>query len=140
MDELAGTTEKKRLKVGFDGAALANRRGFGRFARGILKGLIATNPGHDLHVVIDSPSAEMVDWPAEVEQHLVPLPRSQALAASAKGNRSARELLAMSRAVAQKQFDLYYFASSFTYFPLMPGQKSIVTFHDTLAVDRPDLV
>lgn len=140
MDELAGTPVKKRLRIGFDGAALANRRGFGRFARGILKGLIATNPGHDLHVVIDSPSAEMVDWPDEVGRHLVPMPRSQALAASARGNRSPRELLAMSRAVSRMQFDLYYFASSFTFFPLRPGQKSIVTFHDTLAVDRPDLV
>ncbi len=140
MDELAGTSEKKRLRIGFDGAALANRRGFGRFARGILQGLIATNPGHELHVVIDSPSAEMIDWPDEVNRHLVPLPRSQAMAASARGNRSARELMTMSRAVARMRFDLYYFASSFTFFPLRPGQKSIVTFHDTLAVDRPDLV
>jgi glycosyltransferase involved in cell wall biosynthesis len=140
MDEPTNKNAERLLKIGFDGAALANRRGFGRFARGILSGLAATNPGFELHVVIDEPSSDAVKLPESVQKQVVPLSRSQAQAASAKGNRSGNELWAMSRAVAAMGFDLYYFPSSFTYFPLMPWQKSIVTFHDTLAVDRPDLV
>lgn len=140
MDELASIAMNQKLRIGFDGTCLANRRGFGRFARGILKGLVETNPGHEIHVVIDEPSSQFVTLPQGVTRQNVALPRSPSAAAAARGNRSAGEIWTIAKAVSRMNFDLYYLPSSFTYFPLLPTQKSIVTMHDTLAVDRPDLV
>lgn len=140
MDDPASAGQRRPLKIGYDGTCLANRRGFGRFARGMLTGLAETNPGHEIHVVIDEPSSDAVELPNGVIRRVVPLKRSPSQAANARGSRSLGEIWTIARAVSRMQFDLYYLPSSFTYFPLFPGQKSIVTMHDTLAVERPDLV
>ncbi len=140
MDKNVSEAKGRSLSIGFDGTCLANRRGFGRFARGILSGLNAANPGHRLEVVVDEPSRDLISVPLGVEVRSVATKRAQAESASATGNRSLGELWKMSRGVKKAGYDIFYFPSSFTYFPVWPSQKMIVTLHDTLAVDRPDLV
>lgn len=137
MPVSAGSTP---LRIGFDGTCLSNRRGFGRFARGILDGLAETNPGHLLEVVIDTPSSAGVNLPQCVSLKTVPTRTSMASAASARGNRPFNEIIKMSRAVHAARYDVFYFPASFSYFPVAPWRKMVVTMHDTLAVDRPDLV
>ena len=140
MDDLSHARLPQSLKIGFDGTCLANRRGFGRFARGILEGLAQTNPGHRLEVVLDRPSLERVTLPDGVAALVVETSKMQSEAASARGNRSPGELWAMARAVHKARFDLYYLPTTLTYVPQLPWKNLVVTMHDTLAVDRPDLV
>jgi glycosyltransferase involved in cell wall biosynthesis len=140
MNESDFEKRGRSLSIGFDGTCLANRRGFGRFARGILSGLVATNPGHTLEVIVDEPSKGLISLPSGVGLRTVATRRAQAESASARGNRSIGELWKMGQGVKKAGYDIFYFPSSFTYFPVWSGQKMIVTLHDTLAVDRPDLV
>ena len=44
------------MRIGIDGSCLANRRGFGRFARESLAALAETPSGHDFVVFVDRPS------------------------------------------------------------------------------------
>ena len=131
---------ERSLRIGFDGTCLSNRRGFGRFGRGILSGLAASNPGHLIEVVVDEPSSHMICVPPKVQLRLVKTREAQAQAASSRGNRSPMGLWKMSLGVREGRYDVFYFPTSFTFFPIWPGPKVIVTMHDTLAVDRPDLV
>ncbi len=140
MNESDFEKKGRSLSIGFDGTCLANRRGFGRFARGILSGLVATNPGHTLEVIVDEPSKGLISLPSGVGLRTVATRRAQAESASARGNRSIGELWKMGQGVKKAGYDIFYFPSSFTYYPVWPSQKMIVTLHDTLAVDRPDLV
>lgn len=131
---------ERSLRIGFDGTCLSNRRGFGRFGRGILSGLAASNPGHLIEVVVDEPSSHLICVPPKVQLRLVKTREAQAEAASSRGNRSPMGLWKMSLGVREGRYDVFYFPTSFTFFPIWPGPKVIVTMHDTLAVDRPDLV
>ena len=63
---------ERPLRVGFDGACLVNRRGFGRFARGILGGLVESNPGHSLEIFADEATVARMDIPAGVTIRPVP--------------------------------------------------------------------
>ena len=44
------------MRIGIDGSCLANRRGFGRFARETLAALARTPGDHDYVVFVDRPS------------------------------------------------------------------------------------
>jgi len=46
----------------------------------------------------------------------------------------------MSGAAARGGFDLLFFPAVYTYFPLLPGQRSIVAFHDVIAEPHPALI
>jgi glycosyltransferase involved in cell wall biosynthesis len=93
-----------------------------------------------LEVIVDEPSKGLISLPSGVGLRTVATRRAQAESASARGNRSIGELWKMGQGVKKAGYDIFYFPSSFTYFPVWSGQKMIVTLHDTLAVDRPDLV
>lgn len=140
IDRRTDNADQRPLRVGFDGGCLVNRRGFGRFARGILGGLVATNPGHSLEIFADAATVARMDVPPGVSLRAVPSRRMAAEAASASGNRSVAEIGRMMRAVRAARYDVVYFPSSMTFVPLPGVRNLIVTMHDTLAVDRPDLV
>lgn len=140
IDRRTDNADQQPLRVGFDGGCLVNRRGFGRFARGILGGLVATNPGHSLEIFADEATVARIDIPAGVSVRAVPSRRMAVEAATASGNRSLGEIGRMMRAVRAARYDVVYFPSSMTFVPLPGVRNLIVTMHDTLAVDRPDLV
>jgi len=129
-----------QLTVGFEGTCLHNRRGFGRFARGILAGLAATNPGHRLEVVVDLHSADSVIVPEGVLLRVVNARQTRSEAAEDRSSRSLAEMWSMSRAVHAARYDLFYFPTSMTFFPQPPWRKTVLTMHDTLGVERPELV
>jgi len=54
-------------------------------------------------------------------------------AAAADGNRSLRDMLALTRAVKREAPDVFYSPSVYSYFPLPPGLPAVVTIHDTIA-------
>jgi glycosyltransferase involved in cell wall biosynthesis len=128
------------VKIGFDGGGLANRRGFGRFARQLLEALSKTSTRHEFLVFVDRPSSELVNVPEPFRRVVVDVREAPSKAAKASGARSLRDMLAMTRAVAKSGLDLMYFPATYSYFPVLGVRRVIVTLHDTLALAHPKLV
>ena len=128
------------MRIGIDGGCLANRRGFGRFAREMVAALAAADSGHEFVVFLDRPSAEHVTVPASLETILVDVRVAPSVAAAASGRRSIGDMLAMGRAVARGGLDAIYFPASYSFFPVWNAGKVVVTMHDTLALAHPEWV
>lgn len=128
------------MRIGFDGGCLANRRGFGRFARLLLSALAEHREDRQIVVVMDGPSASTVELPEGVESLLVDVREAPSAAASARGRRRFRDMLAMGRAVARARFDLMYFPATYTFYPVWRTPRLVVTMHDTLPLEHPELV
>lgn len=60
-------------------------------------------------------------------------------AASAAGYRSPLDILAMTRAVARTRLDVFFSPSVYTFFPLPPRLRAVVTIHDAIAERFPSL-
>ena len=128
------------MRIGIDGACLANRRGFGRFARQLVQALADAPSPHEFVVFVDRPSLATVEVPARFETIEVAVREAPTRAASADGRRSLRDLFAMGRAVARARLDLMYFPASYSFFPVWNCGKVVVTLHDTLALAHPEWV
>ncbi|HEV3163485.1 MAG TPA: glycosyltransferase family 1 protein [Isosphaeraceae bacterium] len=128
------------MRIGIDGACLANRRGFGRFARLLLAALAEAPSSHEFLVFVDRPSLDSVQVPQRFATCVVDVHEAPSRAASASGRRSVRDLLAMGRAVARSRLDLMFFPASYSYFPVWSVPKVVVTMHDTLALAHPEWV
>jgi glycosyltransferase involved in cell wall biosynthesis len=129
------------MRIGIDGSCLANRRGFGRFARQTLAAL-AEQQGddHEFVVFVDRPSAASVAVPDRFERVVVDVGEAPSRAASAAGRRRLGDMLAMGRAVARSVVDLIYFPATYSFFPVWNVPRVVVTMHDTLALAHPELV
>ncbi|MDP8924267.1 MAG: glycosyltransferase family 4 protein [Chloroflexota bacterium] len=126
--------------IGVDATVWANRRGYGRFARGLLPPL-AERVGPDrLVLFLDPLSAEAGDLPAGVRRVVVPLDQAPTRAASAQGRRSVADLLRMGRAAAAAPLDLFFFPTAYTYFPILRPSRTVLTIHDVIAERHPELV
>lgn len=84
-------------------------------------------------------------WPADAARasnvRLVDVPQrvSPTLAAAADGSRSPGDMLRLTRAVARHKPQVFFSPSVYTYFPLPPGLRAVVTIHDTIAERFPHL-
>ncbi len=128
------------MRIGIDGGCLANRRGFGRFARQLLHALANHESPHEFVVFVDRPSSERVEIAARFGTVVVDVTSAPSQAASSTGRRSIGDLFAMSRAVAKAKLDLIYFPSTYSFFPVWGVKRVVVTMHDTLALAHPELV
>ncbi|WP_435017623.1 glycosyltransferase family 4 protein [Tundrisphaera sp. TA3] len=128
------------MRIGIDGACLANRRGFGRFARQMVEALAASGSPHEFAVFVDRPSFDSVRVPAGMEAVAVEVAEAPSRAASADGRRRVRDMLAMGRAVSRAGLDLIYFPATYSFFPVWNAGRVVVTMHDTLALAHPEWV
>jgi glycosyltransferase involved in cell wall biosynthesis len=129
------------MRIGFDGTCLPNRRGFGRFSRLLLEALARLRTAeHQIVVIIDSLSADLLTIPDGLELIQVELAEAPSAAASARGRRRFGDMLAMGKAVARQRLDLMYFPATYTFFPVWNVPHLVVTMHDTLALAHPELV
>ena len=136
---LADQTGGRLMKIGIDGACLANRRGFGRFAGRWSRRW--RRPGrHEFVVFVDRPSLELVSMPEGMETVVVDVSEAPSRAASATGRRRVGDMLAMARAVAKANLDVIYFPASYSFFPVWNAGRVVVTMHDTLALAHPEWV
>lgn len=60
-------------------------------------------------------------------------------AASADGYRSPADMWRLARATAALRADVFFSPSVYTYYPLRPGQRSLITVHDAIAERFPEL-
>jgi glycosyltransferase involved in cell wall biosynthesis len=128
------------MKIGIDGGCLANRRGFGRFARQVLGALAEAPSAHEFVVFVDRPSLATVAVPSRFETVAVEVREAPSRAASASGRRSPRDMLAMGRAAARSRLDLMFFPASYSFFPVWSVGRTVVTLHDTMALAHPELI
>jgi glycosyltransferase involved in cell wall biosynthesis len=131
------------MKIGVDASCWANKRGYGRYARELLRALLACDQQNLYRFFLDSETAqEVTDLPEQAQTVIVKTSQAATRAAGAAGRRSLRDMWAMSRAVQQggRDLDLFYFPSVYTYFPLRTRARVIVTIHDTIAEHYPQLI
>jgi len=126
------------MRILVEGTTLGNRRGFGRFTRGLLGGLLELDGDNEYTLLVDHPLEAPLPRPIEVVHADTRVPVSQA--ATADSRRSLRDMLAMRRLVARGRHDLVFFPAVYSYFPVPPGPATVVTFHDAIAELHPALV
>jgi glycosyltransferase involved in cell wall biosynthesis len=129
------------LRIGVDGSCWLNRRGYGRYTRNLLSAMARLAPTEErYYLLIDPDTARSSDLPARFEKVVVRTRRPPAEAASATGRRDVADLLRMAWAVARLRPDIFFFPSAYTFFPLLPPLRAVVTIHDVIADTHPELI
>lgn len=128
------------LRIGIDACSWLNDRGYGRFTREVVGAMVALFPEVEFVLFADRWAQERITLAASnvtvvgVEQAAAPT-----RAASADGNRSPLDMLRLTRAIARQPLDVFFSPSVYTYFPLPPGLRAVVTIHDAIAERFPAL-
>ena len=123
-----------------DATCWANQRGYGRFARELMRALVDLAPEHQFVCIGDRAAFAAFPLSApNVELVEVGLAESPTVAAAADGARSVSDMLACTRAVRAARVRVFFSPSVYTYFPLWPGQRAVVCIHDAIAERFPEL-
>lgn len=126
--------------IGVDATCWANGRGYGRFARELMRGMTRLAPDDEFVCFGDQRSFASFGDPApNVRLVEVGLDESPTVAAGAGSNRSLRDLLRLTRAVSREKLDAFFSPSVYTFFPLPPRLPAVVTIHDTIPERFPHL-
>lgn len=128
------------MRVGIDGTSWSNRRGYGRFTRGVVGELLAAPNGHEFTLFVDLQTFQSCELPPGAAIVVVPTKTAPTVAASAAGRRSMSDLLAMTRAVQHHDCEAFFFPTVYTYFPLLNRPQVILGIHDVMAEEYPDLI
>ncbi|MEQ1764110.1 MAG: glycosyltransferase family 1 protein [Pyrinomonadaceae bacterium] len=128
------------MKIGVDACCWGNKRGFGRFTRGLLEALVEIDEDNEYLFFIDSKTDDRESIPTRAKTVVVQTEKSATMAASSEGRRPITDLLAMSRAVFQHKLDVFFFPAVYSYFPIFNRTKVVLTIHDVIADHNPQLV
>lgn len=130
------------MRIAVDASSCFNRRGFGRFARELLCALARRQEGFDWLLLVDREKSA-----GDLPEPLASLPRLNAQpgrtvtdAAVAGDARRPGELLAFTRAAKRSGADLLFLPAVYSAFPLWPGTRAVVCFHDAIAERFPRMV
>ena len=128
------------MRIGIDATCCANTRGYGRFARELLRALVVEGSDDEFVCFVDDRAARQFDIVGP-NVRLVRVAQSMAPteAASADGSRSVRDMLRLTRAVSREALDVFFFPTVYTYFPVPPSLAAVVTIHDAIADRFPAL-
>lgn len=128
------------MRIGVDATCWANERGYGRFTRELCEAMVARARDDRFVFFADQRAADCFELAApNAELVRVEQSESPTEAAAAHRHRSVRDMLRMTRAVARVRPDVFFSPSVYTYFPVPPGQRSVVTVHDVIAERFPHL-
>ncbi len=132
------------MKVAIEACTWANRRGYGRFTRGLVNAMVADFPQHEFVLVVDRQTeAEGTaggTFPPGATLKVVATSAQPAVAAAADGARSPLDLLRMGRAVSEVNADVFLFPTNYSYFPLWGRTRTVMVFHDASAENHPELI
>jgi glycosyltransferase involved in cell wall biosynthesis len=128
------------MRIGVDATCWANPRGYGRFTRHLLPAMVTLAPADTFVCFLDERAAEefTLDGP-QVERRIVHMGQSPTIAAAANGSRSPIDMLRLTRAVGRADLDVFFSPSVYTYFPLPPFLRAVVTVHDAIVERFPEL-
>ncbi|MEO8634250.1 MAG: glycosyltransferase family 1 protein [Gemmatimonadales bacterium] len=128
------------MRIGVDATCWTNGRGYGRFTRHLLPAMARLAPDDEFLCFLDAAAAAKFDLalpnvtPVIVDQGQAPTD-----AAAADGYRAPLDMLRLTRAVWRVAPDVFFSPSVYTFFPLPPGQRAVVTVHDAIAERFPEL-
>ena len=128
------------MRIGIDASCWANKRGYGRFTRELLKGLLALDRENEYLLFVDKTTAASEEFPSGIELVIVDIEESPVQAASADGRRGLFDMLKFTYAVSKEKLNLFFYPSVYTYFPIYSSAKIIVAIHDVIAETYPKLV
>lgn len=128
------------MRIGVDASCWANGRGYGRFTQELLRAMVTMAPADDFVCFVDDAAARRWNLAApNVRLVRVAQSASPTDAASADGSRGPVDILRFSRAVAHEPLDVFFSPSVYTYFPVRPRLRTVVTIHDAIAERFPEL-
>ena len=128
------------MRVGIDACCWSNERGYGRFARELLRAMAPLAPGDEFVCFLDRWTRDRFDLELpNVSVVCVDQAASPSRAASARGFRSPSDMLRLSRAVHAEPLDVFFCPSVYTYFPLPLRLPAVITIHDAIAERYPKL-
>lgn len=127
------------MRIGIDATCWGNKRGYGRFTRELLEALVRIDRTNKYVFFLDSGTADGIDLPDSVETVVVQTRVSPAMAAAAEGNRSLGDIWSMTRSVLRHRVDVFFFPTMYSYFPILNRVKVVVTLHDMIADNYPEL-
>jgi len=128
----------RTLHIGIDATSWQNDRGFGRFTRELVTALAARHMGFRYTLLFDRTPLEGVPPGVGV----ISATTRHTLVESAVGttSRSIGYLWKVGKLARQAQFDLFFFPSVYSYFPIVARVPCVVCYHDTTAERFPELV
>jgi glycosyltransferase involved in cell wall biosynthesis len=128
------------MLIGVDGTCWANERGYGRFAREVVRAMVPLAPDDEFRFFVDDVSQARFHLDAANAEYVsVKTTHAAVHAASSTGYRLPTDMLAMTRAVARNKCDVFFSPSVYTYFPLPPRLPAVITIHDAIAERFPSL-
>ena len=128
----------RAIRVGVDATSWSNERGFGRFTRSLLAALAARDSIFRYTLLFDRPPE--TDLPQKVAVLCATTRRTLGESAVGASSRSARYLWTMSRLARRENFDVFFFPTLYSYFPIFSRQPCVVCFHDATAQRMPELL
>ena len=127
------------MRIGVDATCWGNKRGYGRFTRDLLEALVRIDKTNTYFFFVDGETAAEHELPESVQTIVAETRVSPAKAAAAAGNRSLSDILSMSRSVLRHRIDVFFFPTMYSYFPIFNRVKVVVTLHDMIADNHPEL-
>jgi glycosyltransferase involved in cell wall biosynthesis len=129
------------MRIGIDATCWANARGYGRFTREIVPAMAALAARDEFVCFLDPLSASSfnVDSPNVRKVVVAGIREAPVRAASAASNRSVTDMLRLTNAVRAERLDVFFSPAVYSYFPLPPGLRAVVTIHDAIPEKFPDL-
>ena len=126
------------LHICVDATSWVNDRGFGRFTREILKALLARNEGFRYTLLFDQLPEEPLPPGAAVLTARTDLGLNQSAVGSSA--RSPGYFLKMARLAKSVPYDVFFFPTLYSYFPLLQRKACVVCYHDATAERCPELL
>jgi glycosyltransferase involved in cell wall biosynthesis len=126
------------MRIGVDATCWQNTRGYGRYARSLLRALVQHDKQNEYTFFLDS-EENTETLPGEATVRLVRLSAPTSVAASSNGHRSAGDMWRMSREMSKARMDILLFPTIYSYVPVFSRAKKIVTIMDVIAEKYPRL-
>lgn len=127
------------MRIGVDATCWGNKRGYGRFTRELLEALVRIDTTNEYVFFVDNETAAKNNLPESVKTVVAQTNFSPAKAAAAGGSRSLSDIWSMSRSVMRQPVDIFFFPTMYSYFPIFNRAKIVVTLHDLIADNYPEL-
>ena len=128
------------MQIGIDATCWANARGYGRFTRQIIPALAELAASDQFVCFLDPFSAASFDLESPNVQKVVVsgIREAPVRAAAAGTSRSVADILRLTNAVHSERLDVFFSPAVYSYFPLPPGLRSVVTIHDAIPEKFPE--
>ena len=128
----------KPLHVCIDATSWANDRGFGRFTREIVTALLERDEGFRYTLLFDQlPEGEL---PPGATVRSASTSRGLNQAAVGSSARSPAYFVKMGRLARSVDYDVFFFPTLYSYFPLLQRKPCVVCYHDATAERFPELL